>query len=533
MKTIRILNYAVNGLGLGHITRLIAINRWIRRISLALGIRPEIFFLTSSECDTIAYQNNFSAFKIPSKNSIRDSGINQIEYRKIAKQWVWNSINLINPHILIVDTFPYGSFNELFDIMDFGFKKIFIYRAIKPQIAENNNFQKALIGYDKIIIPIEFPLEDYKFPETISERVYRTKEIMIRDIDELYDRNESRNILGINKNNLACYVSLGGGGDENAETFFENIISIIKNISDVEFIIGAGPLYKGREFRANNVHWFYRYNALEYFNAFDFAISSGGYNNVHELLYTNIPSILYPLSRFYDDQERRINTLEKENICIKLNSFEQDEIINKINLLKDNEFRKKIKFNLLNRSRKNFAFDAAKIILSDFINTDDLDHIENQIPGSYFLSLRKENIPEIIGLNAINILDNNYSEYKKLRASLKSCSEYFGFDENVKNYFTELNKKIYYDFIEYPLHSLSLGFLKFVKNKGIELNLSLKYLKIFIQNNFNAQKNIQEVLLEATNYINLLSNKNQNINDSISEYIFENELKVNGADNEV
>jgi len=279
--------------------------------------------------------------------------------------------------------------------------------------------------------------------------------------------------------------------------------------------------------------WFYRYNALEYFNAFDFAISSGGYNNVHELLYTNIPSILYPLSRFYDDQERRINTLEKENLCIKLNSFEQDEIINKINLLKDNEFRGKIKFNLLNRSRKNYAFDVAKIILSDFINTDDLDHIENQIPGSYFLSLRKENIPEIIGLNAINILDNNYTEYKKLRASLKSCSEYFGFDENVKNYFTELNKKIYYDFIEYPLYSLSLGFLKFVRNKGIELNLSLKYLKIFIQNNFNAQKNIQEVLLEATNYINLLSNKNQNINDSISEYIFENEIKVNGADNEV
>ncbi len=64
MKKIRILNYAVNGLGLGHITRLIAINRWIRRITGALGIKAEIFFLTSSECDTIAYQNDFSALKI-------------------------------------------------------------------------------------------------------------------------------------------------------------------------------------------------------------------------------------------------------------------------------------------------------------------------------------------------------------------------------------------------------------------------------------------------------------------------------------
>ena len=30
-KKIRVVNYAVNGRGVGHLTRLVAINRWVRR----------------------------------------------------------------------------------------------------------------------------------------------------------------------------------------------------------------------------------------------------------------------------------------------------------------------------------------------------------------------------------------------------------------------------------------------------------------------------------------------------------------------
>ena len=428
MKKIKILNYAVNGLGLGHITRLISINRWIRRISGALGIDAEIFFLTSSECDTLAYHNGFAAFKIPSKNSLKDTGISAGNYRKIAKQWVWNSINLISPDILIVDTFPFGSFNELFDVMDFGFKKVFIYRAIRAAVAEENNFQKALLGYDKIITPVEFGLDDYVIPDILSERVFKTGEIISRNTDELFSKSLAREQLGIPENAMVCYVTAGGGGDGEAETFWNSIIETLKEIEDIEFIIGAGPLYKGKEFRGSNIHWLYRYNAIEYFNAFDFAISAGGYNSVHELLFTKIPAILFPQLRHYDDQERRIDNLQRDGLCLKLSTLNKDEVLQKIREIRNPEILKSIKSKLLESFNVNYAFSSAAEILKGFINENDIEHIEKFIPGSFFLSLKESSIPEKTGLHTIKILDQNYHELNKLQNSLDSVAYYLDFD---------------------------------------------------------------------------------------------------------
>jgi len=63
-KTIpRFLFYAVNGLGLGHVTRLLAIARKLRA-HLPLS---EIIFLTSSEAEDVIFREGFAAFKVPSR----------------------------------------------------------------------------------------------------------------------------------------------------------------------------------------------------------------------------------------------------------------------------------------------------------------------------------------------------------------------------------------------------------------------------------------------------------------------------------
>lgn len=525
MKKIKILNYAVNGLGLGHITRLIAINRWIRRITGSLGINAEIFFLTSSECDTIAYHNGFSAFKIPSKNSLRDSGISAASYRRIAKQWVWNSVNMINPDILIVDTFPFGSFNELFDVMDLGFKKVFVYRAVREILAEGTNFQKALMGYDKIITPVEHGLNDYSVPDMLADRIFKTGEIISRNIDELYQKNEALELLGLPQEKTICYVTFGGGGDGKAEYFWKELTHLLQEYENIEFVLGAGPLYKGKEFRGKNLHWFYRYNAIEYYNAFDFAISSGGYNSVHELLYTNIPSILFPLERSFDDQERRINNLVDSNLALKVSTFDLSGLRAKIDIMLNSDYRNEIKFRLMNNFNVNYAYNAAEQILKDFLTEDEMDHIQSQIPGTFFYSLKNAGIPETVGLRAIRILDMNYHEFQKMQNSLDTLSSYFDLMPEFRTELSSLNERLYVDFMEYPLHNIALGFLKYIKSKEIELNTGLKYLENYLIKNFKPPKNIQDSVFESINYINLLLNRTENINDLLSQYIFEATIK--------
>jgi predicted glycosyltransferase len=60
-----VLNYAVNGTGVGHISRLVAINRHLRAIARESGNRVESVFLTTSEAVGMLHAENFERIRFP------------------------------------------------------------------------------------------------------------------------------------------------------------------------------------------------------------------------------------------------------------------------------------------------------------------------------------------------------------------------------------------------------------------------------------------------------------------------------------
>jgi UDP:flavonoid glycosyltransferase YjiC (YdhE family) len=58
--------------------------------------------------------------------------------------------------------------------------------------------------------------------------------------------------------------------------------------------------------------------AMEVMRAFDAAVSAGGYNTVHELLASSVPTVLFPRPTVYDDQPARIRRLSDEGVCLAL-----------------------------------------------------------------------------------------------------------------------------------------------------------------------------------------------------------------------
>jgi UDP-N-acetylglucosamine--N-acetylmuramyl-(pentapeptide) pyrophosphoryl-undecaprenol N-acetylglucosamine transferase len=379
-RPLRVLNYAVNGIGLGHISRLIAINRWLRRLLGVLDIDTEILFLTSSEADALAYHNNFAAFKIPSKTSIARANLSPERYRQLAKQWVWNSVGLFAPDVMIVDTFPNGSLNELGSIADFGFKKILVYRAVRDEQAREQQFQSALQMYDRIIRTVENDAENDDnydaLPESVEARTHIVGAIMIRERGELLSRTAAREQLGIHPGAFACYVSAGGGGDANAEQLFERLVRIAESEQDVQFVIGAGALYRGREFAAANVRWSYRTNGVEFLQAFDFAVSAGGYNTVYELLFAEIPTLFFHQERLFDDQRERIERLAAQGLCIIATSDEHS-LQGGLTQLKNPATRQRIRATLRANGLQNHARASARLILEEVLSDDDLDYAES------------------------------------------------------------------------------------------------------------------------------------------------------------
>jgi predicted glycosyltransferase len=303
-RTLRIVAYAVNGSGVGHLTRLVGVGRWLRRYAAHAGVRAELWFLTSSEADGLLFSEGMASFKLPSKTAVGEAGVDKLAYLALAKQWVWHSLGLLRPSLLLVDTFPRGSFGELLSSLDLAEHRAFIYRPLKASLAGRADFQAMLPLYDLILVPEEEGAAGVLVPDGIRDRVRHLGPMGVRERVELLDRGEARRRLAIPDEKLAIYVSAGGGGDPGAE---RQLLSVIDALDDgsLHLVVGAGPLYRGLRRHGPGITWLAGETAAELMGGFDGAVAAAGYNSFFELMHAGVPTVFLPQPKVADEQARR------------------------------------------------------------------------------------------------------------------------------------------------------------------------------------------------------------------------------------
>ena len=129
MSKLRVVSYAINGRGMGHLVRQLSILRWVKRIATVLGVKHELWILTSSEADTLARREGICSFKMPSKAMMRDAGVDPHRYLAVARGWVLNAVAGLQPDLLLVDTFPGGSFGELVNVLEMAKHRVLVAQA--------------------------------------------------------------------------------------------------------------------------------------------------------------------------------------------------------------------------------------------------------------------------------------------------------------------------------------------------------------------------------------------------------------------
>ncbi|MGB7926234.1 MAG: hypothetical protein WCF57_23540, partial [Pyrinomonadaceae bacterium] len=301
-RRITTVAYAVNGSGLGHLTRVLAILRWMKRLARLAGAHLDAYVLTSSEAPGLALEEGFAAFKIPSKRAVREAGLPREDYLRLARQWVWHSLGLIKPDLLLVDTFPGGSFGELVHALDGARSRVFIHRAMKEEFARMESVQALLPFYDRILIPVERSSPPQQVDPRILDRVRHTGPIMLRSREEMRPRDEARRRLGIPEDRLGVWLSAGGGGDEMAGTVINALVESLAGEPGLHLVVGAGPLYRGVPVRGPGITWLTGFHAMEDFSGLDFAISAAGYNSFHELLHAGVPTVFFAQEKIADEQ---------------------------------------------------------------------------------------------------------------------------------------------------------------------------------------------------------------------------------------
>lgn len=301
------VSYAVNGSGLGHLMRQVAIQRWIRRICTFAGTRSAHWFLTTSEADTLLHAEGFAGFKLPSKSVVEESGIGKQGYLALAKQWVWNSLGVIRPDVLLVDTFPNGSFHELIAALDLVPKKALVLRPVKEDFARRGAFA-AMVGlYDKVIVPAS-ETDAPGLADALGltpSRLRFVGPVFRVERSELRERAEARARLGIPDGVRALLVSGGGGGDPDVDALFDRVERIAAASPDVHVVFGAGALFRGAPRRGARRTWIAEHDLAENLAAIDVAVCAAGFNTFHELAFVGVPTVFVPQDKVADDQGAR------------------------------------------------------------------------------------------------------------------------------------------------------------------------------------------------------------------------------------
>lgn len=343
-RRLRFLSYAVNGGGVGHLVRQVAIQRWLRRLCAFAGTKSEHWFLTTSEADTLCFHEGFSAFKLPSKTIVEDAGLDKAAYIAMAKQWVWSSLTLLRPDGLLVDTFPNGSFHELANALDVVDKKILVLRPVKQPFARRAAYQSLVQLYDRVVVPEHEDdepglLDELGLP---SARVSFVGPVMRSEKSDQHPRAEARARLGVVDDDAdvaalrpeaagqrphpqplsmqhgeggvatsaaarpraVVVVTGGGGGDRGVDAFFDVCARALRG-KHVHIVWAAGPLFRGPPRRGPHETFFVGHDLAEHLAGVDVAVCAAGFNTIHELLHAGVPTVVVPQEKIADDQSAR------------------------------------------------------------------------------------------------------------------------------------------------------------------------------------------------------------------------------------
>jgi predicted glycosyltransferase len=312
----RYLLYAVDGLGLGHVTRLLSLARALRDAEPA----AEILFLTASEASHVIYHEGFACLKVPSRTAAGQGRLRRDSYLRLMQSVVWNALMAFDPHCLVVDTFAAGTMQELLPILRWPLRKVFIFREQRPERAHDPFLQQTLRLYDLILVP--HAAGDAAIPTPAELIVVWTGPMLLREPHEMLERAAARNALDLPPDQTIGLITLGGGGDRELTAARSQLRQASAAVAaPVLWVEALGPLYNDFSTQSSEVGWRVLrdvYPLLNYLHAFDFAIATAGYNTVHELQAAAVPTVLWPFPRDLDDQSDRAERLARAGRTLRV-----------------------------------------------------------------------------------------------------------------------------------------------------------------------------------------------------------------------
>ncbi len=285
-----------NGAGLGHMTRLLSIAKRVKKIDPFMEI---IFFSTSSAIYPI-YEEGFTGYYLPPQTLLPDY-IQPMQWSNLMKEELKRIMLFYRPKVLVFDgAYPYAGLISAMRCIP-QIKKVWVNRGMSKEKADEKSKQRK-IYFDNIIEPGEAGIENIG-----KDGYHYSAPVIFLEKSELLDRQSVRTHWNIPKDCKLMYVQLGAGVINDIKKTTSVILSFLQMRNDFFAVFGESVIGDKLDISQQNVIVLRDFPNSKYFNAFDIAISAGGYNTFHELLYFGVPSIFVPNDNTKkDNQVKRV-----------------------------------------------------------------------------------------------------------------------------------------------------------------------------------------------------------------------------------
>ncbi|WP_299235870.1 glycosyltransferase [uncultured Halomonas sp.] len=297
----------INGVGLGHLTRCLAIARRVRQRDPG----AIIVFVTTSIALPIVHRAGFICHHIPPA-ALAGRSVSQADWNRLFSRSLEEVIELYRPACLVFDgSFPYVGLRRVLRRYRRRIERVWVKRGLNKAAAKGEKGGIYASRFDKVI-----------FPQEVSARVdvaadddaalFAVNPIYLLGREELLERAHARRMLSLDAERPFAYVQLGAGNINEVEDLQGQVIRALKRRGFL-VVVARSPISLQSSGPTGADRVIMDYPNSRYYEAFDLAVMAGGYNSVCEAVAYGVPTIFIPnVSTGSDDQLKRVNQVRRE-----------------------------------------------------------------------------------------------------------------------------------------------------------------------------------------------------------------------------
>jgi UDP:flavonoid glycosyltransferase YjiC (YdhE family) len=359
-KSARLLFLATNGIGLGHLTQLLAIAR-----KLPSSITP--IFVTNSQAISVVRRYGYVVHYLPDD-----------KYTKVHtghwNDWLARELDLL--------TSLYDAKGIVFDGV-WCFNGLFQAAARRPEFAMvwvripmwkrvvwDESTERA--KYFDLTIDVGELAQTRNRGARITYARRSVAPVVLCDESEILDRSSAREALGLPSDELVVMLQLGAGNNWALQPVIAHVCTMLRK-HGVTQIVNAEWLIADQPAHFPGVRCLRAFPIARYLAAFDFVLSAVGYNAFHEQIAYGVPTVFFPNENMStDDQLGRAIFAEETGLgyCVPENELDKFEEV--LVQLLDPAVRERIRNNCILAFPGNGADEAARLIT---------EQIASELPG--------------------------------------------------------------------------------------------------------------------------------------------------------